>query len=95
MRTADFKKHQNATNLRKINLNANFSSKQSSSKTPKFLLSPRTNSLANSAFPNSLTAQDEQNYAQQSKPQNNHKKHRAMLDSQTSDEIYKVVHDFH
>ena len=64
MRTADFKKHQNAINLNKLNLAVNFSSKQSSSKTPKFLLSPRTGSLANNTFANSMTAQDEDTYIQ-------------------------------
>ena len=54
MRTADFKKNPQVVNISKLNsvTNVGISSKQSNNKTPKFMLSPRTNSLANSISAN-------------------------------------------
>ena len=58
MRTADFQKQQHVVNIGKMGsivAGVGVSSKQSTTnKTPKFLLSPRTNSLAASNYNNSL-----------------------------------------
>lgn len=78
------------------------SSKASSSKTPKFNHTPRTGSLANSGLlhNNSLSQEPESDEAGDIRNSlyvdyENNPIRRLMHESQTSDEINKVVHDFH
>ena len=81
MATADFKGQAS------IQSNKNTNQSMQATKTPKFLMSPNTNSNHHSTY-QSIKGMDDDLFDMPNQ-------HRNTLGSQTSDEIYKVINDFH